>query len=93
MAARVQQVLSKAKSAAEPLFTSLRTQAGKQYDTLMTSNAQYVVKDKDAADKLLKQWFFTRMSRWVQPAATAAQQGQVAMVLPFWFAAATWGMT
>jgi len=63
MAARLQQILAKAKAAAEPLYASLRTQAVKQYDTLMTSNARYVVKDEDAADKLLKQWFFTRMSR------------------------------
>jgi F-type H+-transporting ATPase subunit g len=61
--ARLQQVASKAKAAAEPLYKVAREQSVKQYDNLMATGADYVVKDKAAADKLLKQWFFTNLSR------------------------------
>lgn len=74
MAARVQQLVSKAKSAAEPLYATARSQAVKQYESLMSGNAQYVVKDKAAEDKLLKQWFFTKMARCVDPRWVAAQR-------------------
>ena len=33
-----------------------------RYEKLMADNAQYVLKDPAAADPLLKQWFFTKMS-------------------------------
>jgi F-type H+-transporting ATPase subunit g len=61
--ARLQQVASKAKAAAEPLYKVAREQSVKQYDNLMSKGTEYVVKDKAAADKLLKQWFFTNLSR------------------------------
>jgi F-type H+-transporting ATPase subunit g len=63
MAARLQQLLARARSATEPMYNTARSQAIKQYDALMTSNQQYVVKDKEVADKLLKQWFFTQLAR------------------------------
>jgi len=62
-ASRVQQVLSKVKSAVEPAYNMVRSQTLKQYDTIMANNAQYVVKDKEAGDKLLKQWVFTNLAR------------------------------
>ena len=61
--ARAQQLLSKAKAAAEPAYKIAREQSIKQYDNVMSKGQQYVVKDKEAADKLLKQWFFTNLSR------------------------------
>mmetsp|Transcript_11181 Transcript_11181/g.35497 ORF Transcript_11181/g.35497 Transcript_11181/m.35497 type:complete len:206 (-) Transcript_11181:165-782(-) len=33
-----------------------------RYEKLMADNAQYILKDPAAADPLLKQWFFTKMS-------------------------------
>lgn len=60
---RVQQLVSKAKTAVEPLYNSVRSQVVNQYEATMKSNAQYVVQDKEVADKLLKQWFFTQMSK------------------------------
>ena len=61
--ARVQQLATKAKAAAEPIAKIAREQTVKQYDNLMSKGQDYVVKDKAAADKLFKQWFFTNMAR------------------------------
>jgi hypothetical protein len=61
--ARLQQLLSKAKSAVEPTMKVATKEAAKQYETVMSQNSQYVVKDPAQADKLFKQWFFTKMSR------------------------------
>lgn len=72
--ARVQQLLSKAKAAAEPMYKIAREQSVKQYDNVMSKGQQYVVKDKDASDKLLKQWFFTNLSRL--PAEIAQAKGE-----------------
>lgn len=61
--ARVQQLVTKARAAAEPAYKIAKEQTVKQYDNLMTKGSEYVVKDKEASDKLLKQWFFTNLSR------------------------------
>ena len=61
--ARVHQLVSKAKGVVEPAYRVAKDQTVKQYDNLMTKGADYVVKDKEAADKLLKQWFFTNLAR------------------------------
>jgi hypothetical protein len=63
MAARLAALASKARAAAEPAWNKARTETVKQYDALMSSNQQYVVKDKEAADKLLKQYVFTQLSK------------------------------
>jgi hypothetical protein len=63
MAARLQQLLSRTKAMADPAVTTLRTEAVKRYEGLMAANAEYVVRDKQAADKLLRQWMFTQLSR------------------------------
>lgn len=62
-AARVQQVLSKTKAAVEPALCSARNEAVKRFDAYMVQNQQYVVKDPEAANKLLKQYVVTNMSR------------------------------
>lgn len=63
MASRLKQLASKLGKTVEPLYTTARSQTIKQYDALMANNQQFVVKDDEAANKLLRQWFFTRMSR------------------------------
>jgi len=63
MASRVQQIVSKAKQAVQPVYSVAKTEAVKQYETIMVKNAEYVVKDKAAADKLAKQWFYTNMAK------------------------------
>lgn len=63
MAQRLAAIVSKARAAAEPAWKVARTETLKQYDALMAKNAQYVVKDKEAADKLLKQYVFTQLAK------------------------------
>ena len=72
---KAQQLLGKLKGAAEPAYKLARTQVVKQYEAQMAKNAEYVVKDPAVADKLLKQWFYTRLSRWV--CARAGGRGHV----------------
>ena len=50
---------SAATKAASPAIES----ATKHFNKLIADNAQYVVKDKDAADKLAKQLVFTKLAR------------------------------
>ena len=47
----------------EPLYSAAKGETVKQYETMMAKNAEYVVKDPAAADKLAKQWFYTKMSK------------------------------
>lgn len=63
MASRIYQAASKAKQALDPLYKTARTETIKQYEIMMKNNAEFVVKDEVAADKLAKQWFFTKMSK------------------------------
>ncbi|KAL4422374.1 hypothetical protein ABPG75_008571 [Micractinium tetrahymenae] len=63
MAARLAALVSKARAAAEPVVSRASSEVVKQYDGLMAKNAQYVIKDKEAADKLLKQYVFTQLAR------------------------------
>lgn len=60
---RVTEMLGRAWRTAEPTIKRLQTETVKQYDAVMAKNAEFVVKDKDQADKLLRQWFFTQLSR------------------------------
>lgn len=63
MASRLQQLASSAKRALDPMYKAARTETVKQYEVMMKNNAEYVVKDDAAAEKLAKQWFFTKMSK------------------------------
>lgn len=63
MASRIYQTVSKAKKALDPLYKSARTETIQQYESMMKKNAEYVVKDEVAAEKLAKQWFYTKMSK------------------------------
>ena len=62
MAARVAALASKLRTALEPAVHKASSTVVQQYETVMAKNAQYVVKDKEAADKLLKQYVFTQPS-------------------------------
>ncbi|PRW45526.1 hydrogen-transporting ATP rotational mechanism [Chlorella sorokiniana] len=63
MAARLTALWSKARSATEPAVKVASKEVASRYEQLMANNAQYVVKDKAAADKLAKQLFFTQLSK------------------------------
>ncbi|KAL6773861.1 hypothetical protein ACKKBG_A22795 [Auxenochlorella protothecoides x Auxenochlorella symbiontica] len=63
MAARVQQLVSKAKSTVAPIYSTARKEVVKQYDGLLSKNSEYVVKDPEQASKLLKQYTFTKLAR------------------------------
>ena len=49
------------------------------YNTTMAKNAQYVVKDPEAVDKLGKQLIFSNMAKL--PAAVEAAQGEIKVCL------------
>lgn len=63
--ARIHQLASKAKTAAEPAYNIARTEVLKQYETLMANNKQYVLEKPEQANDMLKKWFYTKMSRLV----------------------------
>ena len=66
--ARAQQVAQQVQKTLVPLYERSEKQAVQRYKKLMEENQQYVVKDKEAADKLLKQYVFTSLSRLATPA-------------------------
>ena len=61
--ARIAPLLSKAQSTVEPAYRLAEKHAVHQYDSIMKQNAEYVVKDPEAANKLLRQYVFTSLSR------------------------------
>ena len=61
--ARAQQVAQQVHKTLVPLYERSEKQAVQRYKKLMEENQQYVVKDKEAADKLLKQYVFTSLAR------------------------------
>ena len=63
MASAVRSKATALASAATQAATPAIDAATKQFNKLIADNAQYVVKDKDAADKLAKQLVFTKLAR------------------------------
>ena len=61
--ARIGPLLQRAQGTVEPTYRLAEKHAVHQYDSLMKQNAEYVVKDPEAANKLLKQYVFTTLSR------------------------------
>ena len=61
--ARAQQIAQQVQKTVGPLYEASEKNAVEQYKKLMSQNQQYVVKDKDAADKLLKQYIYTNLAR------------------------------
>ena len=60
---RIGPLINKVQQTVTPVYSATEKQLVQQYDKLMKGGEQYVVKDKAQADKLLKQWFYTNMSR------------------------------
>lgn len=60
---RLSGLAGKARSTIEPSYKFAEKRITEQYHKTMQANKEYVVQDKAAADKLFKQWFFTKMSR------------------------------
>ena len=61
--ARLGPLVSKVQQTVAPVYKSTESVVTKQYENIMKGGEQYVVKDPAEADKLLKQWFYTNMSR------------------------------
>ena len=60
---RLSGLAGKARSTIEPSYKLAEKHITQQYHKTMQANKEYVVQDQAAADKLFKQWFFTKMSR------------------------------
>ena len=60
---RLSGLVGKARSTIEPSYKIAEKHVVDQYHKTMQANKQYIVDDQAAADKLFKQWFFTKMSR------------------------------
>jgi len=60
---RLSGLAGKARSTIEPSYKFAEKHVVDQYHKTMQANKQYVVQDEAAANKLFKQWFFTKMSR------------------------------
>lgn len=56
-------LLSTVQKTVGPTADYVGKEVSTRYSKLIQENQQYIVKDKAAADKLLRQWFFTRLSR------------------------------
>lgn len=85
MASFAQKLTSLAKqsfSKVEPHLKSASTTIAKQYDKTLAENAQYVVKDPEAASKLWKQLVFTNLAR--VPAGYAQCQQETKAVKELW---------
>ena len=61
---RIAPLFNKVHQTVTPVYSATEKQLVQQYDKIMKGGEQYVVKDKAQADKLLKQWFYTNMSRY-----------------------------
>jgi hypothetical protein len=51
------------RSAVQPATSLVEKEVVDRYTKLIEANKEYVVKDHAAADKLMKQWFFTKLAR------------------------------
>lgn len=60
---RLSGLANKARSTIEPSYKFAEKHVVGQYNKTMQANKEYVVQDQAAADKLFKQWFFTKLSR------------------------------
>jgi len=78
MAATARALMGRARTTALSLWQQGSTVAQEQYAKTMKENVKYVVKDPEVEKILLKQWFFTKMSKIP---ATAAQVEQEAAAL------------
>ena len=61
---RVNGLVQKASQTLKPAYSFAEKHAVENFNATLEKNKQYVVKDQAQADKLFKQWFFTKMARW-----------------------------
>ena len=64
-----------ARKVIDPLYATLRKETISGYEQMMAANKEYVVADAAAADKLAKQWFYTKMSQ--VPAGIKASEAEL----------------
>ncbi len=57
-------LLSSTQKTVKPLADAAEKEVVTRYNKLMEANKQYVVKDEAKASTLLKQWYYTKLSRW-----------------------------
>ena len=50
---------------ARPAVSAAEKEVTTRYSKIMKDNQEYVVKDQAHASKLMKQWWFTKLARWV----------------------------
>ena len=60
---RVNGLVQKASQTLKPAYSFAEKHAVENFNATLEKNKQYVVKDQAQADKLFKQWFFTKMAR------------------------------
>lgn len=61
--ARLGPIITKVHNTVGPAYNATEKVVVEQYDKILKSGEQYVVKDPAEADKLLKKWFYTNLSR------------------------------
>ncbi len=61
--ARLGPLMSKLEGTVKPAYNATEKVVVEQYDKILKGGEQYVVKDPAEADKLLKKWFYTNLSR------------------------------
>ena len=60
---RLSNLLSQTQKTVKPLANAAEKEVTQRYTKLMEANKQYVVKDEAKAGDLLKQWYYTKLSR------------------------------
>ena len=60
---RIASLVSQTQKTVTPAYKYAEQKAVEQYSALMKQGEHYVVKDEAAADKLLKQLFYTNLAR------------------------------
>lgn len=63
MASYLKRATGMANKAVDVVKTRMVPQAVEYYNTTMAQNAEYVVTDKEVADKLAKQLFYTKLAK------------------------------
>ena len=77
-AQKLASVAQQLRKVVDPLYATLRKETVSGYEQMMAANKQYVVSDSAAADKLAKQWFYTKMSQI--PGGIAASEAELGVL-------------
>ncbi|GMH43854.1 hypothetical protein BSKO_11788 [Bryopsis sp. KO-2023] len=82
MSNAVRQFVSKGRTTATSIWNSGSVRVEEQYVNLMKENAKFVVNDPAKEQLLLRQWFFTKMSKI--PVTKAEAQKEYAGLKDLW---------